>query len=114
EGDDLVQHARGYRQPRAKDRSGEAQRQIGADTGSLQKVAEVGVRVGALEAMKGYALVDAFGDRLPLDSFELRAGQPLAWCEAAVKDQFVAWRCHPIDCLEHFVSACPAPRLPTA
>src|SRR5215813_8890842 len=57
--------------------------------------------------MEGDAFVDAFGNRLPLDRLKACAGQPLARCKAAWKDQIVTWRRHPIDVLEHLVDADP-------
>src|SRR5271165_3977093 len=107
EGDDRVQHRRGYGQSRAKDRSSELQRQIGADTCSLQKVSQIGVRCSAWEALKGDARVNPFGDRLPLDRFEFGAGQPLARCQVALKEAFVTRYCHPVDALEHCINADP-------
>jgi hypothetical protein len=68
----------GYRKPSAKDRSGKLQRQVGPDASSLQKGAKIGVRCGAAKAVKGYALVDALGDRLLLDCLETGEGQPFA------------------------------------
>jgi hypothetical protein len=86
EGDDRVQHRCGNRQPRAKERSGELQRQIGADTCPLQKVPKIGIRYGACEVVKDDPLIDAFGNCTLFDRVELGAGQPLARCEVALKE----------------------------
>src|SRR5271157_1695515 len=107
EGDNRVQHLRGYGQSRAKDRSSELQGQIGADTCCLQKVAKIGVRRGTWEAVKGDARVDPLGDRLPLDRIEFGAGQPLARCQVALKEEVVTRYRHPVDALEHCINTDP-------
>jgi hypothetical protein len=62
------------------------QRQHDSDTGSLEKVPKIGIRYRACEAVKGDALIDAFGNCILLDRVELGVGQPLTRCEVALKE----------------------------
>src|SRR6516225_7579971 len=102
-----VQHGLGDGKPRAKNRSGELQREVGADAGSLQKDAKIGVRSGAREGVKDHTFVDAFGDRLLLDRLEVGECQPLAGCKITMKDQFITRGRHAVDVPEQLVDADP-------
>jgi hypothetical protein len=76
------------------------ERQIGADTISLQEVSEIRFGAGARIMFEGDTFVDAPGDYILLDSLEFGAGQPFARFEVARKEQLVTRDCHPIDALE--------------
>jgi len=107
ESDHLIHHRYGDRQPRAKDRPRELQREIGADAVPFQEIAQISVGLGARKVVERDPPIDTGIDSLPLDSLELGSGQPLIGFQVAVEKQVVARDRDPIHTLEPTIDANP-------
>ena len=64
ESDHLIHHRYGDRQPRAKDRPRELQREIGADAVPFQEIAQISVGLGARKVVERNPLIDTLRNAL--------------------------------------------------